>query len=265
MLAPAKSLRKEEKSSSATGASDGFSPEKVALYERRYEDGYNIADPEYEAWRKLAHPATKSTGDNSSTDLDNFDTDSLKTHLSSNKQSSRHNSSLGDILVLPKPKPKTAKSRQKAASLNSMTVCLSDSLVLEELKSKDTELEKLRKKQEREEKKRKKLEEADKKKLKQLRKKQEREEKRVKLQEVKKSESKCTHTCRKKRNQSISLAKEIEQLQIESDYECHVCHLDIDCTWIGCDVWLHLHCTCVRSDNVPDKFYCDECTSIDLD
>ena len=40
-----------------------FSAEKIALFERRYEEGYNVADPEYEKWLKHCHPSDSHSGD----------------------------------------------------------------------------------------------------------------------------------------------------------------------------------------------------------
>ena len=46
-----------------------FSPDKVALYKKRYEEGYDLEDPGYVAWLKINHPtevcsiATKSSSD----------------------------------------------------------------------------------------------------------------------------------------------------------------------------------------------------------
>lgn len=39
-----------------------FSPEKIELFSRRYEEGYNIPDIEYESWLKIAHPETSIAG-----------------------------------------------------------------------------------------------------------------------------------------------------------------------------------------------------------
>ena len=39
-----------------TSSPQSFPPEKVELFQRRYEEGYDIPDAEYEAWLKIAHP-----------------------------------------------------------------------------------------------------------------------------------------------------------------------------------------------------------------
>lgn len=58
MLAPSKTMHKENPSSDLAPET---SPEKVAMYENQYPEGYNIPDPEHEAWLKIAHPDTKLT------------------------------------------------------------------------------------------------------------------------------------------------------------------------------------------------------------
>ena len=40
-----------------------FPAEKISLFERRYEEGYNVADPEYEKWLKHYHPSDSHSGD----------------------------------------------------------------------------------------------------------------------------------------------------------------------------------------------------------
>ena len=249
MLAPSKSVRQEKPptlTSTPDDVQNAFSPEKITLYEKRYEEGYDVPDAEYETWLKLAHLDLKSSGGASS-----VDTDSVKTHLSS--QPSQHNSSLSNILKLPEPKAKSSK-RKPTASVNSRAVCLNDSTVLEDLKSKrkakeEAEQERLRKKQEREEKRQKKLEETERKTLARLRKRQEQYDKK----KSKKSKAKKT--------KSLPRPSSTEE---ESDHstECPVCCLDIDCQWICCDkckVWYHTHCTSVDIDDLPDEFYCERC------
>ena len=42
-------------------ASPLFSPEEEDLYKKRYEEGYNIDDPNYIAWLKINHPTSVSS------------------------------------------------------------------------------------------------------------------------------------------------------------------------------------------------------------
>ena len=134
-----------------------FSQEQINLYEKRYEEGYNILDPEYNQWLKETHPESvlKSDGE------------SLKTQLSSSDGRSADSSSISDILVLPEPKPETSQRKRKPG-LNSKAICLSDLDTLQELKDKErkkieAEEEKIRKKEERDEKRKQKLLEKEKK------------------------------------------------------------------------------------------------------
>ena len=69
-----------------------FSQEQIDLFEKRYEEGYNIFDTDYNEWLQLTHPDSVSPTCKS-------DTDSLKTQVSTS-------SSLSDVLVLPESKPK---------------------------------------------------------------------------------------------------------------------------------------------------------------
>ena len=100
-----------------------FSPEKEALFRKRYDEGYDIKEPEYVAWLKINHPETDvstcSTGKSPS--------------ISSSSQASH--SSLSEILVLPQC-PKPIKRKQ---ALNAKTVCITEDAVLEELKQKAEE------------------------------------------------------------------------------------------------------------------------------
>ena len=49
-----------------------FSPEKEALFRKRYREGYDIVNPEYNAWLRINHPEVSSVNDSTSS--------SLKTH-----------------------------------------------------------------------------------------------------------------------------------------------------------------------------------------
>ena len=39
-----------------------FSSAEMQLYEKRFEEGYNISDPRYENWLDIYHPNTKICG-----------------------------------------------------------------------------------------------------------------------------------------------------------------------------------------------------------
>ena len=63
-IAPSKAVR--YKTGAETDADDVptsplFSPEKEDLYKKRYEEGYNVDDPDYIAWLKINHPTSVSS------------------------------------------------------------------------------------------------------------------------------------------------------------------------------------------------------------
>ena len=74
-----------------------FSPEKEALFRKRYREGYDIVNPGYNAWLRINHPEVSSVNDSTSS--------SLKTHCSKESCKSQATSTdlLSDILVLPCP------------------------------------------------------------------------------------------------------------------------------------------------------------------
>ena len=122
-----------------------FTKEKE-LFQKRYEENYDIRDPEYVAWLKIHHP-----------DVDVSPPETLS--LSSAKQGSVNLSYvLSDIFVLLEAKVLKKKRRERAHAK-----CLTDDSVLKEMKSKvkekeEKEEEKRAKVLEREEKRRQKQE-----------------------------------------------------------------------------------------------------------
>ena len=103
---------------SSDSSSKLFTLEQHKLFQRRFEEGFDLEDAEYFAWLKFYHPEIGSPP------------------ASGSDKSKSENSSLADavkdLLVLPKPK----KSRSKQA-LNSKTICITDPEILEELKVKE--------------------------------------------------------------------------------------------------------------------------------
>ena len=115
------------------------SPDKVELYKKRYEEGYDLDDPSYTAWLKINHPTevcsntTKSSSSLVSGELlkESRDlADSGKSKLSSGD-------ALSEILALPRPVPRATSKRKPA--LNAKAVCITDDTVLEVLKRKEVE------------------------------------------------------------------------------------------------------------------------------
>ena len=101
MLAPAKVLKPGQSSPS-------FSDKQVELYKKRFVEGYDLHDPQYEMWLKANHLEALSSSD----------ADSLQTHISesvstqSTSCSSQPSSALIDILVIPKAKDTLNKKRR---------------------------------------------------------------------------------------------------------------------------------------------------------
>ena len=119
-----------------------FSPEQQKPYEQRYSEGYDVPDEEYESWLRIMHHSDTNSGICSS-HSSVCKSSSLKT------PSSSVSPILQEMLVLPRPKNSTGRKRK---ALNSKGVCITDSEVLDGLKTKEEEtMEKQRKKSEREE------------------------------------------------------------------------------------------------------------------
>ena len=99
-IAPSKLFQQPPTESSPDeSASDNalFSPDKVELYKKRYEEGYDLDDPSYAAWLKINHPTevcSNTTKSSSSGELLKSSQDSEKSKLSSGD-------ALSEILALP--------------------------------------------------------------------------------------------------------------------------------------------------------------------
>ena len=50
----------ESSSDSPVAGNELFTPEEEVLYKRRYDEGYDLADPGYMAWLKINHPELSS-------------------------------------------------------------------------------------------------------------------------------------------------------------------------------------------------------------
>ena len=189
MLAPAKVFKPTNDDSSSYTRNTSFSTEQHSLFEKRFNEEYDVQDPLYELWLKEQHPES--------------DTDSMKTHANSlSTMSSNESSVLSEVLKYPEVKV-LAKRKGKPAANSTSSVCLSDSPAMKQLKQKEEEKrlaeeEKARKKEEREVKKaeheRKKVlreKEREEKKKEREEKKKERDRKRLAKRTNENSKSQC--------------------------------------------------------------------------
>ena len=242
-------------------------------YRKKYEEGYDIYTEDYLQWihdNNLPSPTGSSPP--------------LSTVSSPNCDEST-NSSLSEILALPKPV--AAKKKMRKPAVNAKANCITDLEVLEDLKrqkeeKKDKEkekerrrLEKEKKKEEREKKKKEKQEERE-------RKKQEREEKKEEIRK-KKDQSKQKQPKRQTRAswQEIKTSDLIPDLQEifsnlniesgdsgeESEGECPGCGLVYGSAqdqeqWVQCDncaLWWDMTCADVNENIADSTFICSNC------
>lgn len=232
-----------------------FSMEREALFQKRYEEGYDLFDAEYVAWLRIAHPEM-----NVSATKDDLSLSGSSGKTCSEKQASLSECSstdLSDILVVPKVAPK----KKKRQALNSQkTVLLTDPDTLTRLKTEQEEKERkiLEKEEEKERKileKEAKKREKDKKKKEREKRKQEKEEK-IREKEMKK---KVERTLRRK-------FADMHITEDEDNAICPKCGLaygDDDGLWVccdECDEWFNFECTNISDEEfIPDIFVCDSC------
>ena len=234
-----------------------FSPEIEALYQKRYEEKYDIEDPGYVAWLKINHPELNVSGSFSDSSSEKF------SHLSSVKSKSSSCSSdiLSELLVLPEAKI----ARKRKGGLNAKAICITESHVLEEMKTKEDEKKineqlKAERKIERE---RKRLEREEMKKEKA----QQRKEKQKGLKRRRKAGTKT--------QEEDDLEREMSSLMLDEESDgtddgaicpkCGASSLESDDLWIacdgGCDRWFDFKCTKIRSKRrLPEHFICEDCS-----
>jgi len=225
-----------------------FSKEKEALYQRRFEEKYDIKDPEYLAWVKLNHPEVNTSSTEGSS-------------VSGSRNSSAKSSDvLSDILLLPEPKEKPSRSKSKGIT-SAKTVCITEDKVLNELKQKEIDKRKAE-----EERAAKQLEKARKKKEKQQ-KEQKRQDKAAKTASVAKDDQQLKA---KKKTWTVSF-KDVEKETSSTDSDSTTCPLcgmvfaddDTGDFWIccdRCDQWFDRKCTRIRnSRKIPDSYICEKC------
>ena len=246
MLAPAKVFKPTNDDSSSYTRNTSFSTEQHSLFEKRFNEEYDVQDPLYELWLKEQHPES--------------DTDSMKTHANSLSTMSSNESSV--VLKYPEVKV-SAKRRGKPAANSTSSVCLSDSPAMKQLKQKEEEKrlaeeEKARKKEEREVKK------AERERKKVLREK-EREEKKKEREEKKKERDRKRLAKEQMKTPRVNVSDDDDEEVSQDEVECPICHVkegESSCQCIccdNCDIWYHTHCTDINQDDLPDIFYCLKC------
>jgi hypothetical protein len=268
-----------------------FTAEQETLYSKRYEEGYDLADPGFVAWLKINHPdRAVSVTSIQTASSDSAVTNSLSLSFGSDKppldfvssdlplsNSIRSQSShiqscsttsdvLSEILVVPAPQA----PKQKRKAVNNKPVCVTE--ILEDLKEKEKKkieekemkiLEREQKKQEKEEKKRMRRIEIENRKKKREDKQKEKEDKK---------KQKKLHTVEMERSKED---KRHDFLQITTsdkeetdDTVCPKCGLSYEDDdggkiWVccdGCNRWYDMKCTNIRSRRkIPDMYLCEQC------
>ena len=103
------------------------------MYEKRFQEGYDLKDPNYKALVRINHPKIANIEFCYSNSLS---VESQSATLSSSVKDSDYSAVLSEVLVLPKSK-EAAKKRKRKEALNKNTVCITDIEVLEEIKSQE--------------------------------------------------------------------------------------------------------------------------------
>lgn len=280
-LAPSKALHYHKPKPDVGSDADStlFTTEQQKLYEQRYQEGYDLTDPEYTAWLRITHPIDTVSEPRSDTSLTSLSPRSNGTsQVLSCSSTSSSSFVLRDVLVLPQPKPKPARKRK--AAINSKAVCITELEVLEGMKEEEAaklEIEAL-KEEKKVEKERKRLEREEKRKVKELEQKRKREERgkcKNKIDLLKRGEAMPNTALRKGVAEKGRSLEELRDMKIgdegnsdEDNAVCPKCGLvyqDDGGFWIccdGCNDWYDIKCTKIKSKKrVPEVFFCDNCES----
>ena len=105
-----------------------FSPELEKLYQKRFEERYDLQDPGYIAWLKINHPELNTSGS-----VTLSDTSSEKLSLTSSSNKAPESDTLSEVLVLPEPR----KAGRRRRGVNSKAVCVTELEFIEDIKSKE--------------------------------------------------------------------------------------------------------------------------------
>lgn len=235
-----------------------FTAEQEQLFNKRFEEGYDLKDPNYIAWLKINH-ADRCLSVDRDRHLSVSSTAGLSGSLSSD---------LSDVLVLPSAE--SSKKKQKRKGLNNKAVCITD--ILDELKLAEAEKDEQKKlleekRKEREQKRKEKAEQLEEKKKEREEKKRQREEERKRKEEEKKRKAEEKKRKEEERKEERKEEKKREGSDNEDSNDvcpkCGVVYGTRDSLWICCDVcdkWLDFECSGLKSDKkIPTKFICKDC------
>ena len=135
-LAPSK-IFQQPKSSDVS-----FTPEQIALFQTRYEEGYDLEDPTYSQWLKLNHPVAGATdtvsqvSSASKSSPSSVTTSKVSVASSTAGQSVKSSEEvLDELLVLPQVVKSAPGKQKRAPAINDRAKCITDLEVLEALKA----------------------------------------------------------------------------------------------------------------------------------
>ena len=271
-LAPSKALYPLESQHSTEPPGSGnpaFTPQQEVVYERRYQEGYDLPDSRYLAWLKVNHPEVAVSSPSEITSTSGSCQRSAVSSVSSTAASCLD--SLNELLVLPEPQVAKSKRKQKQ-SVNNKAACITDDEVLDSLKAR--EAEKLEAEETKKAKQLERIQKREENKLKKERQRQEREEK--KRERERRKQERGVNEAKEKRKQPVRKGRGVVQMfelltvsdtESEDEAICPKCGAKYGAEpaaiWIccdGCENWFDLKCTSVRSKrSIPDFYYCESC------
>lgn len=271
-----------------------FTPQQIALYQTRYDEGYDLEDPEYSAWLKIYHPkkvntspptevsvATSSMTDpqvdaatktppsatfteerscspkKSLTTCSSDESVSIRSTSSSSYSTRSLRSTSEEVLdeLLVLPQAEVRSKHKSKSSINKRAICITELEVLKELK--DKEAAKLEKEQEKQSKK---LEREAKKQERERakeEKKLERERTRIRKEKEREEKNLGRHP---RKTQSRNKLKDVEEL-VGNFEQLIVTHDSDDGECAGCGRSFTDECCWVCCDNC-DKWYDIDCQNI---
>ena len=210
-----------------------FSAEVEKLYQKRFDEKYDLNDPGYVAWLKINHPELSTTG--------SIQSDSSPSLTSTKTPDS---DALSDILVLPEPK----KGRGRRG-VNSKAICLTEVEFLKEMKAKQE------KKKETDELKLQRQKDRERKKLEREQNKKEKEQKK-KGKQIDKPLTSVMN--------SLTLDEEKSEEDEAVCPSCGISTTSVADLWIQCDAcdeWYDFKCTSLKSKRkIPDIYTCQSCS-----